>query len=164
MSRQNRWLSAVLVLMGISASGCRSAPVETQSGVGPDPASVSAVDGSGQSSRIQLSADAAERIGLRTDTVRSLSAGQRKGTGLAVGKAAASPRLGVAVAALLYDHDGTTWVYVQTETRTFQRQRVVVSAVDGDLALLTSGPTVGTAVATVGVAELRGSEEGVPGE
>ena len=40
----------------------------------------------------------------------------------------------------------------------FRRERVTVERVSGDLALLTSGPEVGTPVATVGVSLLYGVE------
>jgi hypothetical protein len=43
------------------------------------------------------------------------------------------------------------------------RQRVGVARIDGDLAILGSGPAPGTAVVTVGVAELLGTELGVGG-
>ncbi|MCW2645508.1 MAG: hypothetical protein QOF87_1001 [Pseudonocardiales bacterium] len=153
MSRRICFLAAVILVGGISVSGCSRGAEEA--GVGGDPASVAAIDGPGGLHRVQLSADAAARIGLKTDTVRRLSADRQVGgAGLLV----------VDMAAVLYDQDGATWVYGQTEPLTFQRMPVVVSRVDGTLAVLLSGPPVGTAVATLGAAELRGSEDGVPGE
>jgi hypothetical protein len=44
---------------------------------------------------------------------------------------------------------------------TYVRQRVSVDYVDRDLAVLTAGPAVGTAIVTEGVAELYGTEIGV---
>jgi hypothetical protein len=73
-------------------------------------------------------------------------------------------QLAVALGAVLYDKDGATWVYVRTAPLTFQRQQVVISRVAGDVAVLRSGPSAGTAVANIGVAELRGAEDGVSGE
>jgi hypothetical protein len=155
MSRRGRWLAAVIavgMVGGISVSGCGRGGGDSE--IGGDPASVAAIDGPGGLHSIQLSPDAASRIGLKTDKVRPLAAGQVGGAGLLV----------VDMAAVLYDQDGATWVYGQTEPLTFQRMPVVVSRVDGNLAVLLSGPPVGTAVATLGAAELRGSEDGVPGE
>ena len=161
MFRQNRWLAAAFVA-GISVAGCKAAG-GAQPAAAPEPASVTTL-GSGQLPTVKLTADAAARIGLHTAKVTGLSAKQQQAVVPGSAKAAAVPRLGVAMAAVLYDHNGATWVYSQTAPLTFQRQSVVVSRVDGDLALLSSGPAAGTAVATVGAAELRGSEDGVSGE
>ncbi|MDQ1717148.1 MAG: hypothetical protein QOE71_3143 [Pseudonocardiales bacterium] len=148
MSQRNRWFAAVLLVAGISVAGCTSGTASSDS-AGEEPATVTAIDGSDQLHKIQLTEDAAARIGLTTDTVRTLPSGKQ---------------LAVAWGAVLYDQDGTTWVYVRTAPLTFQRQQVSISRVTGDVAVLQSGPTAGTAVANVGVAELRGAEDGVPGE
>jgi hypothetical protein len=148
MSHRNCWFAAVLLLAGISVAGCRSGSASSGSAA-EKPASVTAIDGSDQLHRIQLTADAAERIGLTTDTVRTLPSNKQ---------------LVVAVGAVLYDKDGATWVYVRTGPLTFQREQVAISRITGDVAVLQSGPAPGTDVANLGVAELRGAEEGVPGE
>lgn len=59
---------------------------------------------------------------------------------------------------VFYDAKGDTWVYVNPDPLTFQRQRIVVERVEGDLAILSDGPAVGTRVVTVGAALLYGSE------
>jgi hypothetical protein len=148
MSHRNRWLAAALLFAGISVSGCTSGTANSES-AGEEPATVTAIEGSAELHQIQLTADAAARIGLTTDTVRTLPSNKQ---------------LAVALGAVLYDQDGATWVYVRTGTLTFQRQQVAISRVTGDVAVLQSGPAPGTAVANVGVAELRGAEDGVPGE
>lgn len=153
MSRRICCFVAALLVCGLSLTGCgRGGEVGE---IGGDPASVSAIDGPGALHRIQLSEDAASRIGLKTESVRALGVNEQ---------GVASTELTVPIAAVLYDADGKTWVYGETEPRTFQRMPVVVSRVDGELAVLTSGPAAGTEVATLGAAELRGSEDGVPGE
>jgi len=148
MSHRNHWFAAVLLLAGISVAACSSGNASSESAA-EEPASVTAIDGSDELHRIQLTADAAERIGLTTDTVRTLPSNKQ---------------LAVAVGAVLYDKDGATWVYVRTGPLTFQREQVAISRITGDVAVLLSGPAPGTDVANVGVAELRGAEEGVPGE
>jgi hypothetical protein len=153
MSRGIRWLAAVILVGGLSVSGCSSGGGYSE--IGGDPASVVPIDGPGGLHSMQLSPDAADRIGLKTDKVRPLAGD---------GHAGGARLLVVDVAAVLYDQDGATWVYGETEPLTFQRMPVVVSRVDGNLAVLLSGPAAGTAVATLGAAELRGSEDGVPGE
>jgi hypothetical protein len=152
MSRPHRWIATALLLAGLgTATGCSQAASEAD--IGGDPASVTALDEAGQLHQIELGTDAAARIGLETDTVRSLSGAAGKGA-----------RSAVSIAAVLYDQNGATWVYVETKALTFRRVPVTVTGVRGDLALLSAGPAVGTAVVTQGAAELRGSEDGVPGE
>jgi hypothetical protein len=110
---------------------------------------------------VELTADAAERIGLQTGAVRSRPAPAKHA---ATQPTAVAGTLAVPLNAVLYDKDGATWVYVSTGTLTFQRERITISGVDGDSAVLTTGPATGTAVVTVGAAELLGAEDGVPGE
>jgi hypothetical protein len=64
---------------------------------------------------------------------------------------------------VLYEPDGKTWAYVSPKPLTFVRQAIVVDRIDGNQAVLSSGPALGTKVATVGVAELYGAESGIDG-
>jgi hypothetical protein len=64
---------------------------------------------------------------------------------------------------LIYDKNGDIWVYTAKQPRTYVRQRVRIARIEGDLAILDSGPPAGTPVVTVGAAELLGSELGVGG-
>ncbi|MEZ6072242.1 MAG: efflux RND transporter periplasmic adaptor subunit [Pirellulales bacterium] len=63
--------------------------------------------------------------------------------------------------AIIYDIFGGTWVYAVTGQREYTRQRVLLGWVDGDKAILESGPKIGTQVVTTGAAELFGTEFGV---
>ncbi len=65
---------------------------------------------------------------------------------------------------VIYDKDGNTWVYVSDGPRSYQRYPVKVAHVDGDNAVLSSGPPAGAKVVTVGAQELLGAELGVAGE
>jgi hypothetical protein len=97
--------------------------------------------------RIRLSPLAAQRLGLQTDIVRSAKL------------AGVGARLrSVPYTALLYDDRGTTWVYTSLEPLVFVRARVDVALIDGQRVILRKGPALGTKVATVGAAELYGSE------
>lgn len=60
--------------------------------------------------------------------------------------------------ALYYDAKGAPWIYVNPEPLGFERQRVQVERIVGDLAILSEGPPVGTTVVTVGAAMLYGVE------
>lgn len=68
------------------------------------------------------------------------------------------PETVVPYRAVYYDAQGAPWVYVTSRPLAFERQRVVVDRVVGDLAVLTDGPPVGTKVVTVGAALLYGAE------
>jgi len=66
--------------------------------------------------------------------------------------------------AILYDIYGGTWVYVQTSTSDtgtkFTRSRVLLEWVEGDAAIISKGPAVGSLIVTDGAAELFGTEFG----
>ena len=62
--------------------------------------------------------------------------------------------------AIVNDFHGDAWVYENIKPHVFARRRVQVDRVVGDLAILGSGPKVGTNVATQGVAELFGTDMG----
>src|SRR5438132_13410356 len=64
----------------------------------------------------------------------------------------------VPYSALIYDQHGQTWVYTSSSARTFLRHKVEVYHIQGDVAILKDGPPTGTVVASVGVAELYGTE------
>jgi RND family efflux transporter MFP subunit len=63
--------------------------------------------------------------------------------------------------AILQDIHGGSWVYVQTSPLVYERTRVSLQRVAGNIAVLARGPEPGTEVVTVGVAELAGTEFGV---
>lgn len=64
----------------------------------------------------------------------------------------------VPYSAVYYDGKGAPWVYVNTKPLVFERQRIAVDRVVGDLAVLADGPRVGTTVVTVGAPLLYGTE------
>lgn len=72
-----------------------------------------------------------------------------------------TPRKVVPYAAVLYGVNGETWVYSNPEPLVFVRQPIVIDYIEDNLAILSEGPEVGTAVVTVGAAELFGAETGV---
>jgi vacuolar-type H+-ATPase subunit F/Vma7 len=65
----------------------------------------------------------------------------------------------VPYASVVYEANGTTWVYTSPAPFTFVRTPVTVANIVGDRALLSAGPGAGTPVVTVGTAELFGSEK-----
>jgi len=64
-------------------------------------------------------------------------------------------------AALLYEPNGQTAVYVSAGTLTYTRHFVTVATIDGDQVTVTSGVTPGERVVTDGAEELLGVQNGV---
>jgi len=52
-------------------------------------------------------------------------------------------------------------VYVTSAPNVYIREPITVELIEGDRAVLTAGPAAGTAVVSVGAAELYGTETGV---
>ena len=71
-----------------------------------------------------------------------------------------SESLVVPRAAVLLDIHGTAWVYVKSGEQQYQRARAAVRYTTPDLAVLSTGPDVGTEVVVDGAAELFGTEFG----
>ena len=71
-----------------------------------------------------------------------------------------SRQLVVPWSAVVYDINGSTWIYENTEPHVFVRRRVEIAWVAGNLAVLARGPAAGTRAVTEGAAELFGTEFG----
>jgi hypothetical protein len=142
--RRANWL-ALALLAGLSLTGCVSGGEAETTQV--QPATVEQIEGS-DVSRVILTEQAAGRIGIRTEPVQAAGGAARV----------------VPFGAVLYDAEGKSWAYTNPAPLTYVREPVTVDRVDGDRAYLRTGPAPGTAVVTVGVAELLGAEYGVEGE
>jgi hypothetical protein len=106
-------------------------------------------------SRVTLSREAYDRLAIDTAAVRG---------GIARGSTSPTAHSVMPSAALLYDSEGRTWVYVRVGGRNFLRASVTIARLDGDKAYLSDGPAPGTQVVVVGAPELLGVELGVEGE
>jgi hypothetical protein len=93
--------------------------------------------------RIILTTEAAERLDVKTVVVA------RRGGETAV-----------PYSAVFYSATGDAWAYVKARPLTFERRAIVVDRIDGDRAILSSGPAPGTPVVSIGVSELHGIESG----
>jgi hypothetical protein len=151
MIRVKRCIAALsaVVAVGLSVTGCAAAPAATTA-VGVPPATLEAVGDAGVK-KVLLTDKAVERLGITTVPV-SASAG---------GSATGGTRLVIPYSALLYLPDGTTIAYTNPEGHSYIREDVVVESINGDRAILTKGPRIGTAVVTTGGAELWGAEFGI---
>ena len=65
--------------------------------------------------------------------------------------------------ALLYDADGTPFVYAVVRPHAFERAAVVVDRFRGDRVVLAKGPAGGTAVVTRGASLVHGTEHDISG-
>jgi len=141
----NQWrryaiVGLAVVAAALPAAGCGG----SSSGSSAEPAAkVEEVAGT-DTSRITLSPEAAKRLDIKTAVVKQEADGTV-----------------VPYAAVFYSPSGDAWAYVSTKPLTFVREPIVIDRIEGNEAVLSDGPAVGTKVATVGVAELFGAESGI---
>jgi hypothetical protein len=143
----NRGLAALLVLAALPLSGC--AKVATATATKPKPFKVEKPEGTSLT-RLRIEQRVFDRIRIKTSTVRQV---ERFGGD--------TSRRVVDYSAVVYEPKGDTAVYTNPEPLVFVRQPVKVDYIEGDVAVLADGPPAGTAVVTVGTAELLGMEFGV---
>ena len=139
--RGNRWMAAVLLVVPLLLTACGGTAGEEAT---TKPAVEQHVKGT-DITRVTLTAEAAKRIDIHTATVRS----DRTGT-----------RTVIPYAAVLYDPNGATWTYTSPKPLVFQREDISVARIDGNSAVLTKGPVIGTLVVTAGATEIWGVEYG----
>ena len=146
VDHHKRWIIVTLLLVVLPLGACTRAQ-EDSAGGGEEPATVEPVAGTNLS-RIALTAQAAERIGIEVATVQN-------------GKGAQAKLSVVPYSALVYDTEGQAWAYTSTDELTFLRAPLTVERIEGNEIFLREGPPPGTLVVTVGAAELYGTELGV---
>jgi hypothetical protein len=142
MRHGRRWRVGLLVLLVPVLSACAATPEEEEPV--EHAAVVEPVEGS-DIARLVLTSDAVERLDIQTSDVLEASRSQTL----------------IPYAAVFYTAEGDTWTYTSPEPLTFVREPIAIDHIDGDRAFLTAGPPVGTAVVTLGSAELFGTETGV---
>ena len=103
------------------------------------PSQLEPIDGT-DLSKVILTEKAAERIGIETVSASGIE---------------------VPYAAVIYDIEGSTWIYTNPEPLTFVREPIVIDHIEGDMAVLAESLPSEFSVVTVGVAELWGTETGV---
>lgn len=140
---------AVLMVAAAFVSGCDEKSKYTKI----EPAQVEKVSGS-KLKKITLTPKAIERTDVQTVVVRETSVAS---------SGAASPvmRQVVPYSSIIYDYNGGTWVYTSPKAREFIRHEIEIDYIDGDNVVLKSGPPNDTTIATVGAAELYGTEVGM---
>jgi len=143
-SKNNQWIVVILLIAVALLSACGGS-AEAVSKI--EPAQLEPIAGTAFN-RVVLTERAAQRLGIQTAPVREE---QVDGT----------QRIVLPYAAVLYGLNGETWVFINSAPLTYHRQLITVDYIQGDVAVLTDGPPVGTEVVTVGVAQLYGTDTGV---
>lgn len=144
MRHSNRWMVVILVIACLQFAACAGSTGEEEV---VKPAKVEQIAGK-DVSRVILTAKAAQRLGIETTQIQNT---QVSGT----------TQMVVPYSAVIYDLHGNTWVYTNPNPLTYVRESIRVDRINGNLAVLSSGPPVGTVVVTVGAPELYGTEFGM---
>src|SRR5262245_43035672 len=131
------WLILIAILFVVPLSACAPAAAPEEE---IKPVTLEPITGT-DLNRLTLTADAAKRLDVQTAEVREVDG-----------------QMVVPYASVLYEANGNTWVYVNIAPLVFVRQAIVIDSINGDEAILSKGPDAGSAVVTVGAAELYGSE------
>ena len=135
------WRLLALAALALGLGACTE--VEDATVDGYQPSKVTEVGGA---KVVSFTQEGADRTGLRTRDV------QRRGRFLAV-----------PYESVIYDGEGTSYVYASTKPLTYRREKVAIARVSGPQALLKTGPPAGTAVVTVGASEVYGTELEIAG-
>jgi hypothetical protein len=134
---------SLLLAAGFGLTACQAVAADTEPAT---PAAVAEADPGGGPSKLTVTDEGVSRLGIETADV-----GGRAGD------------LRLPYAAVVYDAEGGAWTFTELEPGVYQRAPITISSIDGDEARLSAGPTPGTAVVTVGAAELVGVEAGISG-
>jgi Tfp pilus assembly protein FimT len=136
---------AMLAAAGLALAGCGGSAQGADTPP-PEVANVS-VAAEGEPGVITLAEVAEKRLVLQTVEVAAGPAGNV-----------------VPYSAVVYQPDGSSWVFVQTAPHTYQRSAISITNIGADQVTVSSGPEVGTPVVSQGAAELVGVETGIDGE
>ncbi|HEX6493060.1 MAG TPA: hypothetical protein VF112_06080 [Candidatus Dormibacteraeota bacterium] len=159
MHRRNHWVAAGLAVVSLGLAGCGAGQNAQYGEVSQSgPAQVEPLKNDSTLNRVTLTPESATKLGVRTAAVGAAVMPATTDT------TGTPSEITVPADAVIYDKDGKTWVYVVDGPRSFEREAVTVERIDGDNAILTSGPKPGVKVVTVGAQELLGAELGVAGE
>jgi hypothetical protein len=145
MQINKRWMLVALVVAGLQLAGCGQTASVAANKI--QPATVEKIDGS-DFNRVKLTEKAAQRLAIQTAPI-----GEEQVNG--------AQRKVIPYAAVVYGLKGETWTYTNPEPLTFIRQPITIDYIEGNKVVLVDGPASGTAIVTVGVAELYGTDTGI---
>jgi len=143
MGRSTRRFAALAALaaLAVPLGGCAKVPGEEEA---TEKAATVEKSPDGQN-KVVLLEEAAKRLGIETSEVSALPAGRES----------------VPYSAVIYDAEGHSWVFTSGEELSYVKAPITIDRIDGDHAVLTEGPPVGTAVVSQGAEELFGVEDGI---
>jgi hypothetical protein len=154
MRRRKQWQWAVQTVAAcVLVPACAAVPEEASAHA--EPVEIEHVEGS-ELARLTLTELAADRLDIQTAPVDQATV-----SAIPAGDGDPVERLVVPYAAVLYDRSGETWAYTNPEPLVFVRHAITIDYIDGERAVLSTGPEVGTQVVVVGATELFGAEVGV---
>jgi len=149
-ARRTAALAPLLVAGGLAVGGCASGAAHGATAAPAtdteEPATLQEGE-DGAPGIVHLSPESQKQLDIRTTAVTT-----------------AGGALVVPYGAVVYEPDGSSWAFVETKERTYQREPLTVTGISGNQVTLSSGPPVGTPVVTQGAAELVGVETGIDGE
>lgn len=140
MHPTSTWAATLSTLLGVLLLSACGAALDDSYVIENDPGKADPIAGS-DLSRVSVTEQAAERLGIETDQVARAPGGSV-----------------VPSTAVFVDAEGVWWVYTTEEPNVFVRHEVEIARQDAGRAFLSSGPAPQTSVVTVGVAELYGIE------
>ena len=143
MTNHYRLMVVVLLSACLLISACGQSPEATTTEETPN-VTVEELTGA-EPTREILTEDAAKRLDIQTAAARDVEVNGAK-------------RTVIPYAAIIYDTEGATWVYLNPAPLTFVRHPIAVDDIKGDQAFLADALPADSAVVTVGVAELYGAE------
>ena len=135
--------SLTIIMMAVLAVAAGACDAEETPAATAEPAVVEPIDGT-ELSRIVLTADAAQRLDVQTAPVTVVG-----------------DRSMVPISAVIIDAEGRRWVYTNPEPQVYLRAELGDVLDEGAESFFDTGPEPGTAVVTVGVPELYGTEFGI---
>ena len=140
--RSGRQVAALLVVLAAGAALSACTEVKSEDKEHYSPAKITPLKGGAEDLvAVTLTQEGAERIDLATSRV-GRGAGQKS----------------IPYAALLYEKDGSAFVYTNPRGLTFVRAHIEVERIAGDRVLLREGPPVGTRIVTTGAPQVHGAE------
>lgn len=164
-----------LIALALLVAGVLSACGGSDEPAAQPPASVEKSAVAGQPSRLFLTAQAVQKIGIQTVAISAPSSTVTSSAASAYSTTTSSPAattastivsgaaqaLLIPYSAVVYDPDGQAWVFTNPQPLQFVRAPITIDQIQGDTAILSSGPAVDTLIVTVGAEELLGTEYGV---
>ena len=140
-ARRRRRAAATLAALAAMASLSACSEVTPAEQKHYSPAAISPVKGEKDLVSVTLTREGADRIGIATGAVGRWTGHKT-----------------IPYAALLYEHDGSAFVYTNPRGLTYVRAHIEIDRVAGDRVLLDKGPAVGTKVVTTGAPQVHGAE------